>query len=175
MTVAFDASFMLYLFAPAGEVGTPLDSEGAPITFAKERVQALLKALEAADNRIVIPTPALSEVMVRSGVEAGQSYLAIIDKSKAFRIAAFDQIAAVELPLMYGLQHGGGDLKAANDGTYAKVKYDRQIVAIARTTGCKALYSDDRNQRNFAKRVGLEVRGLGDCEVPTDEAQGDLF
>lgn len=175
MTVAFDASFMLYLFAPAGDVGTPLDADQVPITFAKARVQALLKALEAADTRIVIPTPALSEVMVRSGVEAGQSYLSILDKSKVFRIAAFDQIAAVELPLMYGLQRGGSDLKAATDGTYAKVKYDRQIVAIARTAGCRVLYSDDRNQRNFAKRVGLEVRGLGDCEVPADDAQGDLF
>lgn len=171
MTVAFDASFLLYLFAPAGQVGAPLGPDGKPIAFAKERVQALFLALEEQKTKIVIPTPALSEVMVRSGVEAGQSYIAIMAKKRVFRIAPFDEKSAIELPIMYGLHRRGEALKQANEGTYAKIKYDRQIVAIAFTEGCSTIYTDDENQAKFAMKQGMAVIGLADCPIPTDAAQ----
>lgn len=174
MMVAFDASFLLYLFAPAGDVGTPLDENEKPIEFAKQRVKALFDALEAGNTKIVIPTPALSEVMVRTGVEAGQAYMALMAKTKVFRIVPFDEKSAIELPLMYGLQRKGEGLKSADAGTYAKVKYDRQIVAIACTEGCKTLYTDDQNQRKFAEKQGMKVIGLADCPVPTEDAQMQL-
>jgi predicted PilT family ATPase len=174
LTVAFDTSFLLYLLAPAGQVGAPLDENGSPIPFVKERVASLVSDLEKAGTKVLVPTPALSEIMVRAGVEAGQGYIALMKRTRVFRIVPFDEKAAIETAIMAGDASKHPKVRAATDGTYAKIKYDRQIVAIAVTEGATTLFTDDRNQQTFAKRHGLRVMGIGDCLVPAIESQMNL-
>ncbi len=174
MIVALDTTFLLYIFAPIGHVGTPLDAGGKPLEFAKERVSALVEDWEKTGAKIIVSTPALSEVMVRAGAQAGQSYVAIMNKSKAFKIASFDERAAIEVAIMAGNAVKGHDLKSATAATHAKMKYDRQIVAVACVEGAKVFYTDDGNQRTIATRAGLAVKGLEDCLVPTVSAQTSL-
>lgn len=171
MIVGVDTSFLLYLFAPPGAVGVPLDDNKVPVTFPKERVAALLDELEKVGAKIIVGTPALSELMIRSGVEAAQSWVTIMRKSAVFKIVAFDEKSAVEVAMMAGHAVQGENRKGASDGTYAKLKYDRQIVAIARTEGAAVFYSDDHRQRNLATKLGMTVRGLADCIVPDAAAQ----
>jgi hypothetical protein len=171
LIVGLDATFLLYFFAPLGSVGVPLDSEKQPIPFAKERVSGLIAELEKAGSTIIVPTPALAEIMVRSGVQAGQAYTSIMHKSKVFEIVPFDQKSAVEVALMAGHALRGEDGKSPADGTYAKLKYDRQIVAIAHTERAATFYTDDGRQGTLAKRLGMTVRGLADCIVPAGAAQ----
>ena len=171
MIIGVDTSFLLYLFAPPGAVGVPLDDNNVPITFAKERVAALLDELEKVGAKIIVGTPALSELMVRSGVEAAQAWITIMRKSAVFKIVPFDEKSAVEVAMMAGHAVKGENGTDAYDGTYAKLKYDRQIVAIAHTEGATVFYSDDRRQRNLAARLGMTVQGLADCIVPAAAAQ----
>ena len=56
--VVFDASFLLFLFDPS----TP-----ASVPQAKERIDHLVETLSKAGEKIVVPTPALSECMVHAG------------------------------------------------------------------------------------------------------------
>lgn len=65
--------------------------------------------------------------------------------------------------------------RSATAATHAKLKYDRQIVAIAKVEGARLLYTDDRDQRAFAEKHGLTVRGLADLPLPDSNAQHDLF
>ena len=174
MIVSLDTTFLLYIFAPVGHVGVPLDANGQPLGFAKERVAALVADWEKTGAKIIVPTPALSEIMVRAGVQTGQSYVAIMNKSKAFKIASFDERAAIEVAIMAGNAVKGHDLKNATPTTHAKMKYDWQIVAVACVEGAKVFYTDDVNQRTVAARAGLAVKGLADCLVPTVAAQTDL-
>ncbi len=174
MTVAFDTTFLLYLFAPAGRVGAPLDARGAPISLVKERVTALVEDLTKSGTRIIVPRPALSEIIVRAGIEAGQHYLGVMRQAKVFRIAPFDEKAAVETAIMAGEATKCPSIRAATDGTYAKIKYDRQIVAIAMSEGAATLYTDDHNQRAFARRHGVNVVGIGECPAPQSTAQMTL-
>lgn len=139
--------------------------------MAKERVQGLIDDLEKQGATIVVGTPALSEIMVRAGVQAGQSWLAIMNKSKAFKVVGFDAKSAIEVAIMAGHSVKGEKGKAATKETYAKLKYDRQIVAIAHTEGASTFYTDDQRQTNLAKRLGMTVRGLGDLPIPTTAAQ----
>lgn len=171
MIAGVDATFLLYLFAPTGQVGVPLDSNDQPITMAKERVQGLVDELEKIGATIIVATPALSEIMIRSGVQAGQTWLGMMNKSKAFKVVAFDAKSAIEVALMSGHAVKGENGHVASDGTHAKLKYDRQIVAIAHTEGATTFYTDDRNQTNLAKRFGMTVKGLADCPIPTTAAQ----
>ena len=54
--------------------------------------------LSSAGEKIVIPTPALSEALVFSGA-AMTDYLQVLNEQRCFRIAAFDQKAAIEAAL----------------------------------------------------------------------------
>jgi hypothetical protein len=47
-----------------------------------------------------------------------------------------------------------------------KVKFDRQIVAIAKTQGATAVYSDDGQVASFAIECGMEAYKLSDIVNP---------
>jgi hypothetical protein len=70
--VVFDASMLLYLFT--SNVAPPKDSAGNPIDRAKERVDIKLAEISRNKDKIIVPTPALAEVLVRSPA-AGPGYL----------------------------------------------------------------------------------------------------
>jgi hypothetical protein len=169
-----DATFLLYFFAPPGSVGVPLDSSGQPVTMAKERVSGLVTELEKQGATVIVATPALSEMMVRSGVQAGQTWLALMNQSKAFKVVPFDAKAAIEVAIMAGHTAKGEGAKIATQETYAKLKYDRQIVAISKTEGASTFFTDDERQGNLARRLGMTVRGLADVPIPALAAKLDL-
>ena len=58
--------------------------------------------------------------------------------------------------------------------TWAKIKFDHQIVAIAKVNGATAIYSDDQDLRTFAQQAGLQVVGLADLPLPPKESQPPL-
>ena len=66
--------------------------------------------------------------------------------------------------------------KKKNDSTepWAKIKFDRQIVAIGRVVQASAIYTDDQNLANTAKRVNIPALGLPDLPLPPETAQGLL-
>lgn len=72
--VGFDAHFVMLALRPA----IP-----ASVDHAKERVLKLLADLQTANERIVVPTPALMEFLVHAEA-AGPRYLDEIQKSSRF-------------------------------------------------------------------------------------------
>jgi len=170
--VVFDATIILPLIwssaPPPRDPVTNLVVDGY-----RDRIANLIQTLEKDKTKILIPTPALSEVLVRSGT-AGPEYLSQISSSAAFLIAPFDTKAAVELAAMTARALADGDKKGASDQTWAKVKFDRQIIAIAKAEGAKVIYSDDRGVRHFGKMEGLTVIGTADLPLPPVDPQGTL-
>ena len=67
-----------------------------------------------------------------------------------------------------------GDLRAGTDITRAKLKFDRQIVAIARTVGQKTIYSDDGDIAKLAEALELEVVPVHALPAGPEEPQGEL-
>lgn len=169
--VLFDATTLLLLFAPDANV--PKDSAGNVITFAKERIDGLLVTLAKGKTQIIVPTPALSETLVRAGQVAGSGYLSRMRKSAWFRIEPFDERAAVEVALMTKTAIDNGGKKGGIDATWAKIKFDRQIVAIAKVNGVSAIYSDDNNLRSFAASQGVRVISVSELSIPDETAQTD--
>ena len=110
-----------------------------PVEHARERIDHLVKELEQSRIKIIIPTPALSEILVRAGT-AGLAYLDRLNTSAAFRIVSFDQRAAVEVAAMTRDAMATGNKRGGAQGTWAKVKFDRQIVAIAKVEGANIIY-----------------------------------
>lgn len=91
----FDANFLVYLLDPGAN--PPHDPETSkPVTHFKQRIEHLIAGLEQSNDQIIIPTPALSEYLVRAG-EAGVERLQIMQRSKRFRFSDFGTRAAIEL------------------------------------------------------------------------------
>ena len=168
----FDTTMLLYLLDP--EARPPKDSRtGQPIVDPKIRVEALVDALHAERQAVLVPTPVLSEVLVHAD-DAAPSYLELLANTSRFRVAPFDEKAAIELAEMTRRASEGGDLRAGTDATRAQLRFDRQILAIARVQGEDHVYTDDRNMRTFAKKEGFHVTGLPDVPLPPSAGQAIL-
>jgi hypothetical protein len=172
--VVVDSTMLLLLLQPGA--GGPSDAAGEPITLPRERLERLISELDKAGDRVMIPTPVLSEVLVKA--PAGQAPLIVeaLLKQTVCRIEPFDALAAIEVAQMSRADLDSGK-KARRGGpeTVAKIKYDRQIVAMAKVAQVTAIYSDDGGLRAAAKRAGIRVIGLGDLALPEETAQKDLF
>jgi hypothetical protein len=88
--VVFDAATLLLLLRP--DAGRPLDpATGTPVERVEERMAYLVQRLEKARSKILIPTPALSEVLVRAGA-AGQGPRPWNGYNAPLRFASFRSI-----------------------------------------------------------------------------------
>ena len=65
-----------------------------------------------------------------------------------------------------------GDKKEGSE-SWAKLKFDRQIVAIAKVKGADTIYSNDSDIRRYARMDGLKVVTLDDLEDAQETP--DLF
>ena len=85
--VVFDASFLIYFLDPKikGGIGS------------NPNIDHLVATIQKTGERIAVPTPALSELLVKAG-DAGPKYLEIVARSKFFRIAEFGERAAGRRP-----------------------------------------------------------------------------
>ena len=164
--VVFDTTIALLFLRPG--TNPPLDpATGAPIQHAEARIALLVETLGNARTRIIIPTPVMSELLIYAG--AGTAELVTrLTRSATFRVVPFDTRAAVELAVMTRAALEQGDKRGGVDAPWNKIKFDRQIVAIAKVAGVTAIYSDDRQLRAFAEQQGLRVIGLADLPLPRE-------
>lgn len=170
--VVLDATTLLYLLDPNAKA--PTDPEtGQAVTDVKERVEHLVSTLEKERQRVVVPTPVLSELLVRAGT-AGPEYLETLNRSARFLIADFDQRAAVEVAAATREAIDSGDKRGGSAGPWAKIKFDRQIIAIAKVAGATTIYSDDADIARFAKGAGIAVVRIQDLPLPPQDAQMTL-
>jgi predicted nucleic acid-binding protein len=129
--VVIDTTILMLVFR-RGVPHRLTDNQGRLIDHAQDRIDYLVKTLESLKSTIVIPTPVLSELLVGVGPQETQSILDEIRKARVFRVEPFETRAAIEVALMTRNAISGGDKKGGLDAPWAKVKFDRQIVAIAR-------------------------------------------
>ncbi len=173
--VVFDTSVLLLLIHPGAK--PPFDAEtNQPVERAAERVAHLAATLSNSREKVIVPTPVLSELLVHAG-EATGKYLDILNNQAAFRIAPFDQRAAIEaaIAMKGALQRGGIRVDATDPAaTRGKVKFDRQIVAIAKAEGASTVYSDDQDVVKYAKQAGLEAFRTIDLGLPPENPQSSL-
>jgi hypothetical protein len=160
--VVFDASFLIPL----------LDPQIKGIGKVDKRLLHLIASLDKQNDVIIVPTPALSEALIGAG-DAAPKYLEILSKVARLRVAPFGERAAVEAAARHREALGGGDKREGSE-SWSKVKFDRQIIAIAKVEGAKRIYSNDGDIRRYCQGEGLEVVRLDELEAPPEKPP-DLF
>lgn len=168
--VAFDNTILSVLLFPDTEVNAGPD--GKPVERVRERVTALVQEIADGGEQVLIPAPALAEVLATPDCNVDE-VLSTLRGSAFIRIGDFDQRAAVELALRLRAAMAAGDIREGVATTKTKMKFDRQIVAIALTNGVRILYSDDDGVRKFAEGSGLKVKRTSDLPLPV--VQQELF
>lgn len=127
----------------------------------------MINNLSDAKEKVVIPTPALSEVLVHADQAVGE-YLDKLHRSSAFRIVPFDERAAIELAVITREAIAKGQFRIGTDATRATLKFDRQILAIARVEDQTTIYSDDGQMGTLGAQMGIEVIQTHELPVPTE-------
>jgi len=160
--IALDNTFIsLLFFANAKAPST--------VTHPYERLLSLIDECEKDGHVIYLPTPALAEVY--SAMTNPESLEEKILATRMFRIAEFNFRAAVILGKAIREAKDRGDKKSGSSETWAKIKFDHQIVAIAKSNRVNIFYTEDRKQANYAREQGLVVKGLNDIEISPDRIQ----
>ncbi len=166
--ILFDSSVLCLTLYP--QAGIPNDFRtGKPINFAKQRVDGLIAQAEQSSETILVPTPALSEVLVVVAPDV-QKYLDELSNQACFKIVPFGERAAIEVALRTKAAIKRGDKKDGIVSAWDKVKYDRQIVAIAKVEGASTIYSTDRHIHAHAASWGIKVLNVSDLPVPATQS-----
>lgn len=162
--VVFDANFLIYFLDPRLKEGAGKNP----------RVDHLVAEIDKERDRIIVPTPALSELLVGAG-DAAPAYLDTINRSRFFRVEPFGERAAVEAAAMTReALHKGNKFSPSTKSDWAKVKFDRQIVAIAKVVGATAIYSQDEDVAAHAKEVGIKAVHIQDLPDPPTPPQIEM-
>lgn len=176
MRVVVDSSVLLLFLRPG--TSPPRNTHGIPVPeYAAERVENLISTLEASDATVVVPAPVLAEILVRATPEEAATIIGLLNGAAVFEIASFDERAAIELADLMRIELARlGRRKLRDEAeTWAKLKFDRQIVAIAKVYGATTIYSHDAGMRTVADRLGIEVLRLDDLPLPPEMLQRDLL
>jgi predicted nucleic acid-binding protein len=165
--IVVDNTFLSLLFHP--DAKPPKHSAtGKPIDRLKERIDDLTERWRTDRDRILIPTPTLSEFLYLAGND-GPLYLAEIDSDSLFSIKGFDPKAAIELAaLNLKITHAKSKSrqKREDNDTKAKLTFDKQIVAIAIANEARHIYSDDEGVKKFAAYADINVVTTSDLPPP---------
>ena len=159
--VIFDANMLIALVSEK----TSEDS--------RARLEYLVKMLTDSGTYVGIPTPAYAEFFV-DAEQATSATLAALKKKHAIQILAFDERAAIEAAFITRAERGPGKKRGGSKKTWQEVKFDRQIIAIAKVNNATAIYSGDSDLRTQARKYGIEAYDLDEIDLPPESKQQKL-
>src|SRR5579862_4254148 len=162
--VVIDNTFLSLMLHPKGR--PPRDpSTQKPVERIEDRIEKLIDDLDSDSERMIIPTPVLSEFLILAASDAPE-YLNRLGEKKNLLVKPFDEKAAIELAAIELEDRKTTSKKGTSSSPWAKVRFDRQIVAIAKTNGANRIYSDDEDLAKFATRADIKVVRTWELPLP---------
>lgn len=167
----FDSTLMLLLtddlaLAPSPPPSIVEATTDTAADLARDRLNFLLETLDDERTDVVVPTPVLTELLASAKAEVAAT-LAVLSGLARVRVEGFGQRAAIECAEI--LRRTG-----RGTGPKAKVKFDHQIVAIAKVVGATTVYSDDTDVKTLCERESIDRKGVWDLPARPVDAQRKL-
>jgi predicted nucleic acid-binding protein len=126
-----------------------------------------MQAIASTNGCIVIPSPVLSEIIVKVP-DKTDALLKQIKTSPWLRVEGFDSAAAVELGIRTSRAIAAGDKREGLQCDWTKIKFDRQIIAIAIVANADVVISDDGDIAAIGERWGVKVQGIDELPLPAE-------
>jgi predicted nucleic acid-binding protein len=168
--VAFDNTFLTLVLNPAAPP-RPNPQTGKPASHCRSRIEALIDNLTAQRARVIVPAPVFAEALCAT--PDLQRLLVQVEEYQVIEVSPFDKRSAIELAFITRAAIAKGDKRDGVLADWQRVKFDRQIVAIAKANGASVIYTDDYPQTRFAELAGLAVKHTWDLPLPASHAQID--
>lgn len=166
MKIVIDTNVLVQIMQNEGATDLISPIDGAVVDNAFKRAEALVERIEAVNGLVILPAPVVSEYLLGIDQSSYQIHLDIINSSKAIEVIAFDQIAAVECAMLVSNR----EMKTLDpDSKMAKLKYDRQILAIAIASGAKEIWTHDKQLFKRSEAAGLTARSLADISPKPEQ------
>ncbi len=172
MIVCFDATALMYLLDQNRT--SHQEEDGTVVQHMPLRMRHLVDSIDQASGRVVVPTPALAELLVGAGTQRG-AMIRALENRRVFRVASFNRLAAIECALLDAGAVADGDKKDGVRSAWQKVKIDRQILAIAKVHGCDRIVTGDRDVVALAGRAAIAAQRVTELPLPPEDPQQDLF
>ncbi|YCH28992.1 PIN domain-containing protein [Erwinia sp. D4-22] len=161
--IIVDTNILISLMKKNSPSANLLGEDGFTIVDNLElRAKALLEHIERNGGTIVIPTPVLAEYLLGiDGEKNKHAQVAQIYSMNCFEIIPFEELAAIECSLLPSLQEFKQFAKQIDSNQTAnKIRFDRQIIAIAKANGITEVWSCDGEVIKKGREVGIEVRSI---------------
>jgi predicted nucleic acid-binding protein len=160
MKVLFDTNFLIWAIRP--------DKPPEEIDSGQERIDYLIETLDKKNAQIIIPSPAFAEFLAGLDDEDQKTdYINQINKNKRFQIAPFDTMCAIEHSFIVQHKEIGSSKQ--------KMKFDFQIVTIAKVNNVDLVYSHDSDVIKLCNYHNIDVKDVNDLLLPPEEPQQDLI
>ncbi len=171
MKICLDATALMCL------LDTRIDKFPSPTGPIIDRMQLrmghLITTTDEVNGSVIVPTPALAELLVGAGVQRA-AMLRILEGRRAIRIEPFDKMAAIHCANLDAQAISDGDKRDGARSSWQKVKIDRQIVAIAQVARCERIVTGDPDVEKIAGRAALETTFVWQLDLPPEDAQIDM-
>jgi hypothetical protein len=124
--VGIDNTFLSLMLYPKAR--PPQDpSTKKPVERMEDRIEKLLEDLDSESERIILPTPVLSEFLILVGKDA-PLYLDKLSGMKNILIKPFDEVAAIQLAAVEVEDRTRGSKRGSSASPWAKLRFDRRIT-----------------------------------------------
>lgn len=129
------------------------------------KVFNLIEDLTKTKVVVGIPAPSWAEFIVKTD-EATKDAVAIIKGLPNLKVLPFDEVAAHEAALILRGAINSVGKRGASDGTWQRIKFDRQILAISRVHKASKIYTDDEDLIKEANRIGQDTVRSSELTLP---------
>jgi hypothetical protein len=104
--------------------------------------------------------------------------VSLLQKNSAYQIQSFDLVSAIELAsrTAQAIQTAKGKRSGTHPRTdWTKIKFDRQIMSIAITSGASCIISNDTDLQAIGVEWNFPVKGIEDLPLPQSHVPPPLF
>ncbi|WP_272658722.1 MULTISPECIES: type II toxin-antitoxin system VapC family toxin [unclassified Providencia] len=165
--IIVDTNILISLMKKSSNNANKLGADGfSSVDDLELRSKALLDHIERSGGTIVIPTPVLAEYLLGIDGEANKhAHVNLISSMNCFEILPFEELASVECSMLPSKQEFKQFIKQINSNETAnKVRFDRQIIAIAKANGITEIWSSDGEVIKKGREVGIDVKSISDIQ-----------
>lgn len=170
MKIVIDTNVLVQIMQNEGAKDLVDPETDKVVIGAFERAAALVDRIDALKGVVVLPAPVVAEYLLGIDRKHYQLHLDMLSGVKCIEVSPFDQLAAVECAMLVSNQ----EMKQLDpESKMAKLKYDRQILAIAIASGAKEIWTHDKQLYRRSKAMGLTARSLSTIDPKPQQLDFD--
>nr|ELR5167108.1 PIN domain-containing protein [Providencia rettgeri] len=166
--IIVDTNILICLMKKNSPTENLLGANGfATVDDVELRSQALLDHIESSGGTLVLPAPVLAEYLLGiEGEKNKQKHTQLILSMSCFEILPFDELAAIECSLLPSPNEFKQFIKSEinSNATANKIRYDRQIISIAKANNIDEIWSGDKEVSSKSTEFGMEIKSLLDIQ-----------